>query len=75
MWQFADVAYGAVIVWAYIGMTVKEAGTTLVPLVALTGAFVVGAMVLTTLVRGRKPASSRMVGVQATVVEGTFARS
>jgi benzodiazapine receptor len=42
--RFGDFAYGAVIVWAYIGIVVKEAGSPIVPVVAALGAVAVGAL-------------------------------
>lgn len=63
VWRFADVAYGLVIVWAYAGIVVKESGTTLVPDVAGAGAVLIGGLVLVTILRGRPPAASSMVGV------------
>lgn len=38
IWQFRDVAYGLVIVWAYIGIAIKEANTAVVPWVAVAAA-------------------------------------
>jgi hypothetical protein len=67
IWRFADVAYGAVIVWAYVGIAVKEAATPLVPLVALMGALGVAALLVMTLVRHRPPAATEMLGVGAAV--------
>lgn len=40
IWQFHDVAYGLVVVWAYVGIAIKEANTAVVPWVA--GAAAVG---------------------------------
>ncbi len=51
MLRTADVAYGAVIVWAYVGIVVKEAATGWVPWVAGLGALVVAALVLGALLR------------------------
>lgn len=48
--RFGDLAYGAVIVWAYVGIVVKELSTPLVPLVAGLGAVVVAALLLATAV-------------------------
>lgn len=56
VWRFHDAAYGAVIVWAYAGIVVKEAGTEYVPLVAGVGAIAVTVLVLLSLV-GRLPAA------------------
>lgn len=66
VWRFSDVAYGAVIVWAYAGIAVKEASTPLVPWVATAGAVGVGALVLLTLLTSRPPRAATMVGVRAT---------
>lgn len=66
VWRFADVAYGAVIVWAYAGIAVKEAATPLVPWVAGLGAIAVAALVLFTVLRRRAPAAVSMVGVRPT---------
>jgi benzodiazapine receptor len=57
------VAYGAVVVWAYAGIAVKEAGTPLVAGLAIGGAVLVGALLVATLVAGRAPAAERMVGI------------
>ncbi len=46
VWQFTDAAYGAVIVWAYVGIVVKEAGSDFVPYVAGGGAIIVAALVI-----------------------------
>lgn len=43
--RFRDVAYGAVIVWAYVGIVVKEVATPVVPFVAGAGALIVAALV------------------------------
>jgi len=51
MLRTADVAYGAVIVWAYAGIVVREASTEWVPWVAGLGALVVAALMLGSLVR------------------------
>jgi hypothetical protein len=51
MLRTADVAYGAVIVWAYIGIVVRELDTAWVPWIAGPGALVVAALVLGSLVR------------------------
>jgi hypothetical protein len=46
MLRTGDIAYGAVIVWAYLGIVVRESGTEWVPWVAGFGALVVGALIL-----------------------------
>ena len=70
VWRFADVAYGAVIVWAYAGIAVKEAATPLVPWVAAAGALLVTALILATLVRRRPPAAGSMLGVGPSSLPG-----
>lgn len=65
-WRFADIAYGGVIIWAYVGIAVKEAGTDMVPIVALVGAVAVGALLVWILLRGARPAATSMLGVRAT---------
>ena len=57
--RFADVAYGAVIVWAYLGIVVQEASTPLVPIVAGIGGAAVAILVLATAV-------GRLRGTRAT---------
>jgi hypothetical protein len=47
--RFRDPAYGLVIVWAYVGVVVKESTTPLVPFVAGASALVVAALVVATL--------------------------
>ena len=65
--RFADAAYGAVIVWAYAGIAVKEAATPLVPWVAAGGAVVVAALVLVTIAGPtRRRCARSMVGVAPT---------
>lgn len=44
--RFRDIAYGAVIVWAYAGILVKEMDTPVVPVVAGSGAIVIGALIV-----------------------------
>jgi hypothetical protein len=56
MLRTADIAYGAVIVWAYLGIVVRESGTEWVPWVAGFGALVVGGLILGAFVR-RPPSS------------------
>jgi benzodiazapine receptor len=53
-----DAAYGAVIVWAFTGVAVKEASTPVVSVVAAVGAMAVAAISITRLV-GRSLAESR----------------
>jgi hypothetical protein len=66
VWRFSDVAYGAVIVWAYAGIAVKEMATPLVPIVAILGAVIVAVLVVLTAATSRRPAATSMVGVRAT---------
>jgi hypothetical protein len=65
VWRFSDIAYGAVIVWAYAGIVVKEADTPLVPWVAAAGALAVAALIVLTVITRRPPAAATMVGVRA----------
>ena len=53
-----DAAYGAVIVWAFAGIAVKEASTPIVPVVAAVGAMAVAAISITRLV-GRSWSAAR----------------
>jgi hypothetical protein len=46
VFRFGDAAYGWVIVWAYVGVAVKESGTPLVAGTALVGAVIVAALVV-----------------------------
>jgi hypothetical protein len=59
VWLFGDLAYGAVIVWAYIGIAVKEAEEPYVPIVALAGAVVMAALLVAT-IAWRTPRMSRV---------------
>jgi translocator protein len=54
----ADVAYGAVIIWAYVGIVVKEMNTDWVPLVAGASVVVVALLVVAAL-GGRLPLHRR----------------
>ena len=56
--RFRDPAYGLVIVWAYVGIVVKDSGSSLVQVVAGVAALVVAVVVVVTLVRWRPGASS-----------------
>ena len=71
VWRFADVAYGLVIVWAYIGIAVKEQGTPIVPIVAILGALLMAGLIAQTLLMRRAPAATTM----ARVVPGTAVRA
>jgi len=53
----ADLGFGAVIIWAYVGIAVKEAGTAWVPLVAAAGALIVAGLMLSALIRRAPPQS------------------
>jgi translocator protein len=50
VYQFRDAAYGLVIVWAYVGIAVKEQDTAIVALVAAAGAVLVATLVLRAIV-------------------------
>jgi benzodiazapine receptor len=63
--RFRDVAYGLVIVWAYAGVAVKEAGTPVVLAAAVLGAALVGLLVVAALVRGRSGGATHRVGASA----------
>lgn len=55
MLRTADVAYGAVIIWAYLGIVVKESATAWVPWVAGFGVAVMVVLILAAFVRRRSP--------------------
>ena len=59
--RFGDAAYGWVIVWAYVGVAVKESGTPLVAITALTGALIVAALVVAAMA-GRRRQPTRLAG-------------
>ena len=63
VWRFADAAYGAVIVWAYVGIAVKESATPVVALTAAVGAVVVLILVATILLGRHAPSQRQMLGV------------
>jgi len=63
--RFRDVAYGLVIVWAYLGVAVKEQDTMVVALVAALGAAVIAALVLAAFARGRTKGNGRRVEASA----------
>jgi benzodiazapine receptor len=67
VWRFADVAYGAVVVWAYVGVAVKEAGTPVVAGTALAGAILVAGLAIATIVGRRAPTASTMIGVEPSI--------
>ena len=48
--RYDDATYGAVIVWAFAGIAIKEASTPIVPVVATLGAVAVAAIVVARLV-------------------------
>jgi hypothetical protein len=64
--RFRDVAYGLVIVWAYAGVAVKEADTTVVATSAALGAALVGILVVAAFVRGLLDGQGRRIGATAT---------
>jgi len=64
VYKFADAAYGWVIVWAYVGVAVKESGTPIVAGTALAGAAIVAALVIRAMVDRRRP-SGRVAGATA----------
>ena len=51
VYRFRDAAYGLVIVWAYVGIIVKEQDTAVVALAAGVGALIVALLVLRALAR------------------------
>jgi hypothetical protein len=53
MLRTRDVAYGSVIIWAYVGIVVKEADTTWVPWAAVAAIVVVSGLVLLALAQRR----------------------
>ena len=55
MLRTADVAYGGVIVWAYVGIAIKEASTPYVPWVAWATVVLIAVMMLGALTRRRTP--------------------
>jgi benzodiazapine receptor len=63
VYKFADAAYGWVIVWAYVGVAVKESGTPIVAGTALAGAVIVAALVIRAMI-GRR-SGARMAGASA----------
>jgi hypothetical protein len=52
IWQSHDVAYGLVIVWACVGIAVKEANTAIVPWVASAAAAGIGLLIVVGVSRG-----------------------
>jgi hypothetical protein len=56
-----DAAFGLVIVWAFVGIAVKEASTPVVPWVASVGAIAIAAIVITRLVGRSMLAAGRGV--------------
>ncbi len=56
--RFGDTAYGWVIVWAYVGVAVKESATVVVAVTALAGALIVAALVVVAMTGRRRPRSS-----------------
>jgi hypothetical protein len=62
VYRFRDAAYGLVIVWAYLGIAVKEQDTPVVAIVAAMGAVVVGALVVRAVVSRDRPGSAAPIG-------------
>ncbi len=65
--RYRDVAYGLVIVWAYVGVAIKDADTTGVAVAAALGAALVGVMTVAAFLRGRLDAGSRSYTASAAV--------
>jgi translocator protein len=63
--RYRDVAYGLVIVWAYVGIAVEEQATPLVPVAALGFAAVVAVIAAAAFVRGRTAGARRGIGASA----------
>ncbi len=63
--RFRDVAYGLVIVWAYVGVAVKERATPVEPVAALVFAGIVLLAAGAAFARGRTAAARRRVGASA----------
>ncbi|MEI7743716.1 MAG: TspO/MBR family protein [Chloroflexota bacterium] len=64
--MFRDVAYGLVIVWAYVGVMVKEHDTTPVLVAAGLGATVVAILVAGSWIRNRAAGAGRQATASAT---------
>jgi len=58
--RFRDAPYGLVIVWAYVGIAVKESDTLLVAGMATLGALIVGALVVAAIVSNRASRARRV---------------
>ena len=65
--RFRDVAYGLVIVWAYLGVVVNEQDAPPVVIAAGLGAAIVAVLVVLAFVRGRGQGAGRRLGLPATV--------
>jgi translocator protein len=63
--RFRDVAYGLVIVWAYVGVAIEEQATMTVVVAAVLGAAIVGLLAVAALARGRVNGSRSRVGASA----------
>jgi hypothetical protein len=63
--RFRDIAYGLVIVWAYVGIAVKESAVLPVAGVAVLGAAVVGALVVAAMARRRLSAPAAIEAATA----------
>ena len=66
-WRFADIAYGLVIVWAYAGIAVKEAGTPFVPIAAAVGSLIVAGLVVAIALGHRAPGVDAMLGIRSSL--------
>jgi hypothetical protein len=63
--RFRDVAYGLVIVWAYIGVAIQEQDTITVVIAAGIGAALVGILTVVALAKGRRNGAGRRLGAAA----------
>ena len=75
VWRFADAAYGAVIVWTYLGITIEEASTPVVAITAAAGAAVVAALLISTILGRRAPTARTMVGTGPSTIQIPKART
>jgi hypothetical protein len=65
--RFRDVAYGLVIVWAYVGVLIKEQDTLVVVLAAGLGVAVIAALTAVAFTRGRSGPAGRRGEASANV--------
>ena len=63
--RYRDAAYGLVIVWAYVGVVVKETDALVVALVAGGGALLMALLAVAAIAGGRGPGAGRSVRVPA----------